>query len=200
MPRKPAPPQPTKPALDFSALVAAIQQTHAHSAAAASRAVNTQLTLRNWVIGAYIHHYELHGADRADYGDRLLGKLAERLGTEQMARTQERELRRYRAFYVAYPQIREALAPESLPALAWDIRETVSPESGLPLPLAIRETLSPEFRAGISGKKLLERLSFSHFTELLAIDDPLQRAFYELECIRGNWCAGLEAANQQPVL
>ena len=68
-----------------------------------------------WVIGAYIHHYELHGADRADYGDRLLPKLAERLGNEKMVRTQERELRRYRAFYVAYPQIRESVSPESSP-------------------------------------------------------------------------------------
>lgn len=158
-------PQPTT--LDFSALVAAIQQAHAYSAAAASRAVNTQLTLRNWLIGAYIHHYELHGADRADYGDRLLPQLAERLGNKGMVRTQERELRRFRSFYLAYPQIRETLSPESLPALALPIRETVSPE--------------------LPGQKLLECLSFSHFAELLNIGDPLQRAFYELECLRGNW-------------
>jgi predicted nuclease of restriction endonuclease-like (RecB) superfamily len=54
-----------------------------------------------------------------------------------------------------------------LPALASPIRETTSPE--------------------LPGQKLLECLSFSHFAELLNIDDPLQRAFYELECLRGNW-------------
>ena len=36
-------------------------------------------------------------------------------------------------------------------------------------------------------EKLFTRLSFSHFAELIAIDDPLKRAFYEVECIRGHW-------------
>jgi hypothetical protein len=84
---KPTLPQAMPTQLDFSTLVAAIQHAHAYSAATVSRTVNTQLTLRNWLIGAYIHHYELHGADRADYGDRLLPKLAERLGHEGMVRT-----------------------------------------------------------------------------------------------------------------
>jgi len=30
-------------------------------------------------------------------------------------------------------------------------------------------------------------LSFSHFVELLQFDEPVQRVFYEVECIRGNW-------------
>jgi predicted nuclease of restriction endonuclease-like (RecB) superfamily len=30
-------------------------------------------------------------------------------------------------------------------------------------------------------------LSFSHFAELLQLEDPLQRAFYEVESLRGNW-------------
>jgi hypothetical protein len=83
MPRKAVPSMLTKPALDFRALVEAIFQAHELTAAVASRAVNTSLTLRNWTIGAYIHRYELHGADRADYGDRLLARLAERLGNEK---------------------------------------------------------------------------------------------------------------------
>ncbi|CAN5190487.1 PDDEXK nuclease domain-containing protein [soil metagenome] len=185
MPRKPVPTLPRQPVLNFTALVEAIEQAHEYSAAAVSRAINVSLTLRNWIIGAYIHHYELHGADRADYGDRLLAKLAERLGNEKMTRTQERELRRYRAFYLAYPQIRESLSPESAPALALVIRESTSPESGARMAGAALPSALPQ--SGVAAQKLLERLSFSHFAELLAIDDPLQRAFYELECIRGNW-------------
>jgi predicted nuclease of restriction endonuclease-like (RecB) superfamily len=34
---------------------------------------------------------------------------------------------------------------------------------------------------------LITRLSFTHFVELLAVEDPLKRSFYEAECIRGNW-------------
>lgn len=99
--------------MNFTALVEAIEQAHEFSAAALSRAINISLTLRNWIIGAYIYHYELHEADRAEYGDRLLTRLAERLGNEKMTRTQERELHRYRAFYLDYLQIRESLSTET---------------------------------------------------------------------------------------
>jgi predicted nuclease of restriction endonuclease-like (RecB) superfamily len=49
--------------------------------------------------------------------------------------------------------------------------------------MSTRETVSP----ALTGQKLLECLSFSHFAELLNIENPTQRAFYELECVRGNW-------------
>ena len=38
-----------------------------------------------------------------------------------------------------------------------------------------------------SGKFLLTRLSFSHLELLSALDVPLKRSFYEVECIKGNW-------------
>ena len=44
---------------------------------------------------------------------------------------------------------------------------------------------TPELR--IPGKRLVESLSFTHLAELIQIDDPLKRSFYEIECIRGNW-------------
>ena len=47
------------------------------------------------------------------------------------------------------------------------------------------ETVSPQLRN--DGQKLLSSLSFSHFTEILDLDDPLKRVFYEVECIRGGW-------------
>jgi len=50
--------------LDFTALVRAIQQVDEYCAVQVNRVVNVTLTLRNWTIGAYIHHYELNGADR----------------------------------------------------------------------------------------------------------------------------------------
>ena len=35
--------------------------------------------------------------------------------------------------------------------------------------------------------ELIQKLSFSHFAELIAISDETKRSFYEIECIRGNW-------------
>jgi hypothetical protein len=39
----------------------------------------------------------------------------------------------------------------------------------------------------LSAEKLLGTLSYSHLEQLTALDTPLKRAFYEIECIRGNW-------------
>ncbi len=50
--------------LDFGALVEAIRRVHQRMAARAGKAVNTALTLRNWVIGGYIREYEQNGTDR----------------------------------------------------------------------------------------------------------------------------------------
>ncbi|MBD3320022.1 MAG: DUF1016 family protein [Chitinivibrionales bacterium] len=49
----------------------------------------------------------------------------------------------------------------------------------------IRETASPECRP--YPKALVTQLSFSHLTELIAIEDDTKRAFYEVECVAGNW-------------
>lgn len=39
----------------------------------------------------------------------------------------------------------------------------------------------------LDAKLLLSNLSFSHFVELIKVDKPIKRLFYEVECIKGNW-------------
>lgn len=39
----------------------------------------------------------------------------------------------------------------------------------------------------VPGKTLVTSLSFTHLNELMAIEDPLKRTFYEVESIRGGW-------------
>ena len=57
------------PALDFESLIGAIADVHRRLQHQATRAINTSLTLRNWLMGAYIHEFELRGKDRAEYGE-----------------------------------------------------------------------------------------------------------------------------------
>lgn len=167
--------------MNFDGLLAAIRQTDTVFATQATKAVNVSLTLRNWCIGYHITEYEQKGADRAKYGERLLDQLAVQLGSTGLKRMEARELRRFRQFYLTYPQIRETLNPvlANLPAAdklaLLSIRETASPE----LP-----TASP---SASPARMLLDRLSFSHFVELLQIEAPLKRLFYEIETLRGNW-------------
>jgi hypothetical protein len=48
----------------------------------------------------------------------------------------------------------------------------------------IREPATP--RSRLSGGELIEALSFTHLTELVTIDGPLTRTFYEIDYIREN--------------
>lgn len=174
------------PAIDFTTLVAAFRQTDAALADQAAKAVNLSLTLRNWCFGAYLAEFEQHGADRAQYGARLMEAVSTRLTQAGMAGVAPRSLRQYRQFYMAYPGIWQTASAKSLhPLLPEPIRQTLSAKwPGL----QIREAATPE--SGLPtmpAQALLERLSFSHFAELLQLDDPAQRSFYEVESLRGHW-------------
>jgi predicted nuclease of restriction endonuclease-like (RecB) superfamily len=162
--------------LNFNSLVYAIKDAHEQLYARATKAVNMSLTLRNWLIGFYISEYEMGGSDRAAYGNRLIEELSRKLAEKGMNRVSERELRRFRQFYLAYPQIREAVTPELSMMLPNAISDTGN-----------REAATPEFET--DGKKLLENLSFTHLDELTKIEDTMKRYFYEMECIRGYWSA-----------
>jgi len=169
---------PSTPALSFERLVAVIGQAHADLAAQASRAVNASLTLRNWLIGFHIEQYERRGVDRQQYGEKLLDRLSESLIQQGMSRCDRRELYRYRQFYLTYPRIVEALPPRFTSQLDGT---TPRPRGG------DRIVESPTPQSGIDAQALLACLSFTHFAELIAVEDDTKRAFYEAECLRGNW-------------
>ena len=63
----------------FEILVNAVWKVHENLSVQAAKAVNISLTLRNWLIGCYIHTYEQNGSDRATYGGQLLENLSSRL-------------------------------------------------------------------------------------------------------------------------
>ena len=56
-----------------------IRQLHDNLSARAKHAVNVALTLRNWLIGFYIAEYQMNGADRAKYGDKVVSVLSVKL-------------------------------------------------------------------------------------------------------------------------
>ena len=159
--------------LTFSSLIGTIRNIHNELAAQAGRAVNVSLTLRNWLIGCYIAEYELRGADRSHYGDKLLTTLAGELTTRTISNCNRRQLYRYLRFYRFYPQIVWSLSPQFKQYLPFlEESEKVG-------------TASPQTSA--LSENLIERLSYSHIDLLVDIDDDIKRLFYEVECIRGNW-------------
>lgn len=63
---------------NFKTLVASITGASNYFQLQAQKQVNVALTLRNWMIGAYLVEYELHGSDRAVYGQGLFKALTQR--------------------------------------------------------------------------------------------------------------------------
>ena len=167
--------------LTFDLLVGSILQIHEQLASQAGRAVNISLTLRNWLIGAYIAEYELCVADRATYGNNLLTELTKRLTSLKVSNCNRRQLYRYLRFYRLYPEIVGTLSTqlqEQLPVgLLGNQTESHAVEKV--------GTASPQLR--ISPDQLIHRLSYSHLELIVDLDDDLKRTFYEIECIRGNW-------------
>jgi hypothetical protein len=115
--------------------------------------VNISLTLRNWLIGYYISEYELNGSDRAEYGEKVLEILAEKL--VGVSSCNKRQLYRYLDFYRAYPEIVGTLSPQFRKFL---------PE---PINGVIVGTASPLSKS--KGYSVMERLSYSHIELLVEI-------------------------------
>lgn len=153
----------------FEQLIQQIDSISTEFASQASRTINLSLTLRNWCIGCYIHEYELRGQDRAQYGKKLIEKISKALQACDLARMEARELRRYKQFYLLYPQVLDSIE------LLANLNVSLPTNSK-------RESLTP-----ISGNDLVNKLSFSHICELIRIEDETKRAFYEVESIYGNW-------------
>ena len=172
----------------FGDLTSIIQSTHDAALSSAVKAINRLQTMRNWLIGYYIVEYEQHGKDRAEYGAKLLKKLEERVNRKGINITL---LKNSRSLYLHYPQMAENLVPAISPTVSDQLVKRVnalSTNDNFWSDNKQKEkspTVSDQFKT--SGKKIISSLSFSHIVELLTLDDPLARYFYEQECIKCTW-------------
>jgi predicted nuclease of restriction endonuclease-like (RecB) superfamily len=166
---------------DLGQLVTAIEAANNYFLTQVQKQVNTALTLRNWIIGRYIFEYEQKGEDRAKYGQQLLKEISRSLKGGGLKSFGERHLYICKDFYLAYPEI---LQTPSAKLYLSDFQ-----------PFGILQTVFAKSEDEDRGRilhqtdynLLLNRLSFSHFIELLKIGISLKRSFYETETIKNNW-------------
>ena len=152
----------------FDDLSAYVLHTHRYTQTVAIKAVNQLATMRNWLIGCYIVEYEQKGKDRAQYGERLLKRLEEKVNCRGLNETL---FKVSRLFYQEYPQLRELFGGEKSATLLH-----VSEKSAMPS----HQFVTPP-------EKIVGCLSFSHIREIMTEKDALGRFFYETECIKGCW-------------
>jgi predicted nuclease of restriction endonuclease-like (RecB) superfamily len=134
--------------------------------------------------------FEQKGEDRASYGEKLLKSISDKLSSKGLSET---NLKLARQFYQTYPQIGGLLKsnfldylPVSLSQSSTDLFQNIEIKS-----IEISQTTSDLFEIDKSpakpdnyNKQILERISFSHFVELMKIEDNTKRTFYELQTLK----------------
>ncbi len=165
-----------------------------------AKAINRNITARNWLIGYYIVNYEQNGEDRAKYGEKTLLKLAENLNKKSLS---YRNLKLYRQFYIEFKVLGKPIFDYVLNEFRTDenwlhnIRQTLIEDKNTVKDLAISDcqigqsviaqsnSLPPELQ--LPPERLFKCISFTHFSLIMSVENPLARLFYELETIKGTW-------------
>jgi len=165
----------------YNNLFARVAEILSQARAKVIREINRTQVLAYWEIGRELVEFEQKGKARAEYGEALLQKLSVDMTARFGRGFSERNLRNMRAFYLNFP-IRQTPSAESSKgkkshtlsgkSLESPKYETVSRKS------AIRQTPSDQF---------VPMLSWSHYCELLKVEESLARSFYEQEAIQNNW-------------
>ncbi len=169
---------------DFQNLVGICRRTHEEMQSRTARVADAVLAARNWLFGLYIVEYEQRGVDRAGlYGKRLIERLSNSLKEANIRGASPTNLRKFREFYLAYPEIRQMLPVKSLPISEGgrEIQQTASVESLLAFVDDLR-TQSVVVHVAQAMK-----FGWSHYVELLTLDDPAERRFYEIEAAANQW-------------
>ena len=167
--------------MNFEVLVKHISTIQNTLQAQAAHAVNLALTSRNWLMGCYIVEFEQNGEDRAAYGEQLLKKLEQRLKTKGL---NERRFREFRRLYLVYPQLKEPITQYIASQI--QIRQSLTAESENGVWKLSTEHPQTETWM-IPADRLFNRLSSTHLNTISGIENPIKRAFYEMETIRGCW-------------
>lgn len=191
--------------VDFESLVKHIQHASEALRLDARLVINRNVTTRAWLTGFYIVEYEQHGNDRAKYGDKLLKRLAERLDDKSWSQT---SLKNARAFYLTFPEISHTVISylvqhfgksQALPDLlqlpdSQMLEKSQSlPDFFEPVPAAAEVSKDGFAMLTVNGdvmpvpQMVFDRLSYTHIAILAYINDPLKRAFYAIESMRGPW-------------
>ena len=193
--------------MKYADLVKTIDAASRQLLGRAAAAVNQSLVIRNWLVGAHIVEFEQNGEDRARYGDRLLIRLAGDLQKRAVSGLGLSMLKSARQFYFLYPQVGQTVSDFGCVTVKFRkgqplvglfegrvLEEAISQptvgQSADSLPTLISASLVRKSFAHkitpLSAKSVLH-FSWTQLLELIRIDDPLKRAFYENECLKGNW-------------
>ncbi|MGD0092989.1 MAG: PDDEXK nuclease domain-containing protein [Planctomycetota bacterium] len=176
-------------AADYGRLVSDISGLLEQARRTVVRSANSILTATYWEVGRRIVEFEQCGKERAEYGDVLLRRLAGDLVPRLGRGFYMQGLYKMRGLYLGW----RIFPTPSGKLEARAILPTASGKSYAP----IRQTPSAEPTQAIVPAQSLAQgalslvgvfpLSWSQYVRLISVENPVARAFYEAEAIRGGW-------------
>ena len=131
------------------------------------RTVNTTMVCTYFEIGRIIVEEEQSGKDRAEYGKQILKGLSQELKNEFGKGFSVANLENIRKFYLAY-----------------SISETVSRIFENPNSSSL---ITNSMNNKMQSLRSIFKLTWSHYSFLMRIDDEKERRFYEIESEKYNW-------------
>ncbi|NLD92875.1 MAG: DUF1016 domain-containing protein [Fibrobacter sp.] len=141
---------------------------HARSVAAVQ--VNSLIVCTNFLIGKYIVEHESRGDVRADYAEKMIDSLSNKLTIEYGQGYSTRNLWLFKKFYLVYCDRAKVRSKSAL----------FSTDKNSHNEINILQTVSAEFKSKMP-------LSWSHYVFLMGISDDSERSFYEIESAREKW-------------
>ncbi len=170
--------------MNFDNLVGLCEQTQQAMQRQAARYVDIALVVRNYLFGWYIVEFENAGTERSKlYGKALIDRLSNRLKQSGLKGISPTNLRKFREFYLAYPEIQQAL-PVEFHALK---RKGQKIQQALPVKSVTDMFSSEELTAIMSVLADHFVLGWTHYVTLLRVKDPEERRFYEIETVENGW-------------
>jgi len=163
----------------FAPLIAEVRSLIQAARHAAASTVNTLQVLTNFEIGRRIVEHEQKGKKRAGYGQELLKTLSARLTEEFGKGFSPVNLSLMRRFFLVW---KDRVQPKIFqqPAEKLMIERKRQQPTGELAPITMFQKPSVK-----SAKPFT--LSWTHYVLLLAIKDPDERSFYEIEATREGW-------------
>ncbi|TRX28642.1 DUF1016 domain-containing protein [Flavobacterium franklandianum] len=140
------------------------------------RTVNSTMVCTYFEIGRMIVEEEQSGKDRAEYGKQILKGLSEQLTNEFGKGFSIDVLERIRKFYLIYSKSASLLRILEIKNSATVLRN-------------LEEQISQTVSAELNSQTLFSvfKLTLSHYSFLMRIDDEKERRFYEIESEKYNW-------------
>ena len=140
------------------------------------RTVNSTMVYTYFEIGRMIVEEEQSGKNRAEYGKQILKGLSQQLTNELGKGYSLRNLEQIRKFYLIYSNSATVLR-------ICDIQKTQT------LSAQLLDNISQTLSAELNAQTLFSifKLTWSHYSFLMRIDDEKERRFYEIESEKYNW-------------